>query len=320
MDTSFFPDFSTSGFFNGLCGFAEAGEGRVPVFWETLAAAEEKFVACVVDDGDDDGGVCAGETEVGDAFSGCAGWAVDTGGGGVGGGEGGGGKCRGVCGWTGALEAAVYRQGGVTALSAEGVAHVPVEELAGFGVDCCVAGYEVHGAALLEGEAFVFAGLDQVIALLGQRIFGSDVDGEVGGTLVDGILCFVAEGVVLDGLVQTEEDHLRDEGLGVECLDHLGFRYGIEILANDGLDIFVLDVGEVGLVLCQWLQVVASKELCGWMSESPGQESTVATEEAKAVQGRAFIAFVSFLFVFSGTDVVTRKVVGNFLAKLPRQH
>lgn len=55
----------------------------------------------------------------------------------------------------------------MTTLSAERVTHVPVEELAGFGVDCCVAGYEIHGAALLEGEAFVFASLDQVVALLG---------------------------------------------------------------------------------------------------------------------------------------------------------
>jgi hypothetical protein len=262
-----------------------------------LAAAEEKFVACVVDDGDDDGGVCAGETEVGDAFSGCAGWAIDTGGRGVGGGEGGGGEGRGVCGWAGALEAAVYRQGRVTALSTEGVTHVPIEQLAGFGVDCCVAGYEVHGTALLKSEAFVFASLDQIVALLGQRVFGGDIDGEVGGTLVDGILCFVAERVVLDGLVQTEEDHLRDKRLGVECLDHLGFRCSIRVFADDGLDIFVLDVGEVGLVLCQWLQVVASEELCRWVLESSGQESTVAAEEAKAVQGRACVISVSFLFV-----------------------
>ena len=40
MDTSFFPNLSTSGFFDRLCGFAEAGEGGIPVFGETLAAAE----------------------------------------------------------------------------------------------------------------------------------------------------------------------------------------------------------------------------------------------------------------------------------------
>jgi len=86
----------------------------------------------------------------------------------------------------------------MAALSAERVTKVPIQKLAGFGVDCCVASYEVHGAALLEGEAFVFAGLDQVVALLGQRIFGSHVNGEVRGTLVNGVLRFVAEGVVLD--------------------------------------------------------------------------------------------------------------------------
>lgn len=114
---------------------------------------------------------------------------------------------------------------------------------------------------------------------------------------MNGILGFVAEGVVLDGLVQTEEDHLGDEGLGVICFDHLGFRSSVGVFANDGLDIFVLDIGEVGLVLCQWLQVVASEELCGRMSESSRQKSTVTTEEAKAVQWRAYDVFVSFLLL-----------------------
>lgn len=40
VDTSFFPHFPTSGFFDRLRGFAETSEGGIPVFGETLAAAE----------------------------------------------------------------------------------------------------------------------------------------------------------------------------------------------------------------------------------------------------------------------------------------
>lgn len=175
----------------------------------------------------------------------------------------------------------------MAALSAEGVAHVPVEELAGFGVDRCVACYEVHCSALGECEALVFARLDDVVALLGQRVFGSDIDGEVRSALVYGVLCFVAKGVFLDGLVQAEEDHLGDELFGVVGLDHLGLRGGVGVFADDGLDILVLDIGELGLVLGQWLQVVAEEEGSGRVLQGSREEDIVATKEAKAVQRRA---------------------------------
>lgn len=61
----------------------------------------------MIDHCDDDGGIGAGEGEVGHAFSGCAGGAVDAGGVGVGGGYGGGGQGAGIGGWAGAFEAAV---------------------------------------------------------------------------------------------------------------------------------------------------------------------------------------------------------------------
>lgn len=137
---------------------------------------------------------------------------------------------------------------------------------------------------MLESEAFVFAGLDQIVALLSQRVLGGDIDGKVWSTLVNGILCFVAERVVLDRLVQAEKDHLRNEFLGVECLNHLILRNSIRVFADDGLDILVLNIGEFGLVLCQWLQVVASKELGRWVLESSRQEDIVAAKEAKSVQ------------------------------------
>lgn len=97
---------------------------------------------CVVYYGDDDGGVGAGEGEVGDALAGCAGGpGLDVWFGGLGGGYLGRVWQVGDVVWgAGAFEAAVDGDGWVAALGAEGVAEVPVEELAGFGVD---GGWEV---------------------------------------------------------------------------------------------------------------------------------------------------------------------------------
>ena len=212
-------------------------------------------------------------------------------------------------------------------MSAEGVAHVPVEQLASFGVDGCVACDKIHCSALSESKAFVFTRLDDIVALLCQRVLGSDINGEVRSTLVHGVLCFVAKGVFLYGLVQAEEDHLGDELLGVVGFDHLGLRSGVGVFTDNGLDVFELDVGELGLVLGQWLQVVAEEEGSRRVLESSREEDIVAAEEAKAVERRACdLALISITAVFvelrrkEEGDVITGKVVGDFLAKLPRQH
>ena len=118
----FFVNFSPHGFLDRFGGFGEAGEGGEPVWWPALLSAEEEAVAFRVDDGHDDGGIRAREGEVGDALSGCAEGAVGV-------------VFPGDVFWrAGAFEAPVYGEGGLAAAGAEGVAGVPVEELAGFGV------------------------------------------------------------------------------------------------------------------------------------------------------------------------------------------
>lgn len=80
---------------------------------------------------------------------------------------------------------------------------------------------------------------------------------------------------------------MGDELFGVVGFDHLGLRGGVGVFADDGLDILVLDIGELGLVLGQWLQVVAEEEGSRRVLEGSREEDIVATKEAKAVQRRA---------------------------------
>ena len=137
MNACLFPDLTSSSLLDALGGFTEASKGRVPVLGPALLAAEQDVCVCVVHNGADDGRVCAGEAEVGDAFAGCAGRTsrdVLLGGGG----------CGYLCGFrevdqivggTYAFEAAIDRESRVAALCAERVAEVPVKKLAGFGID-----------------------------------------------------------------------------------------------------------------------------------------------------------------------------------------
>jgi hypothetical protein len=69
-DACFFPDFAADCFFDGLAGLDEACERGVPVFGPTFLTAQEEPFAVVAEDADDDGGVCAGEGEVGEGAAG----------------------------------------------------------------------------------------------------------------------------------------------------------------------------------------------------------------------------------------------------------
>ena len=100
-DAGFLVDFAPDGFFDGLGGFGEAGEGGEPVGGPALLAAEEEFISLGVHYGHDDGGVGAGEAEVADSRPGGAGGAVE----GVGD----------VLWWACAFEARVDGEGGLAA-------------------------------------------------------------------------------------------------------------------------------------------------------------------------------------------------------------
>ena len=124
IHTGFFPDFAAHGFFDALSGFQEASERAVPVFRPSLLAAEQDAFSVGADDGHDNGRVGAREAQVGDAGARCAGRAVA----GVD-------LARDVFGRAGAFEASVDGERAVPAGGAEGVSRVPVQQVAGFGVD-----------------------------------------------------------------------------------------------------------------------------------------------------------------------------------------
>lgn len=121
----FFPHFAPDCIFDRLCGLDESGQSRVPVWREALGAAEEDPLRIAGDNGDDDGGVCAWEGEVGQSGTGGTGGLV-------------GGFALGLSGciggWAGALCARVYGNCTAAAGAAEAVARVPVNEGTSLGI------------------------------------------------------------------------------------------------------------------------------------------------------------------------------------------
>ena len=76
QDAAFFVDFAPDGFFDAFGGFGEACQRGVPVGRPASLAAQEEVSVGGVHYGHYDGGVGAGEAEVGDAFAGYTGGAV----------------------------------------------------------------------------------------------------------------------------------------------------------------------------------------------------------------------------------------------------
>ena len=156
--------------------------------WPAFLAAEEDFRGVVGEDCHDDGGVGAGEGEVGYPLSGCAWWtfgwccwcsAADCAGAGY--------RCH-VSGGTGALHAAVDGEGRLAALGAERVAIVPVDESTGLGVDGGGGCREVHvHAAFDKGEAFGFFTFDEGFGGCFDGAFGCNVKGKEGCALIDSV-------------------------------------------------------------------------------------------------------------------------------------
>lgn len=148
--------------------------------------AEENTRGVGRDYADDDGGVGAGEADVGYAF---AGGTVGTLGGarsGVGRAERRGGEGGKVFGRAGAFCAGVDGEIGLPALGAEGVAGVPVKEGARLSVNGGCGGGEggVH-ATFDKSEVAAFEILDELVGGSGSAASGCDVEGKVGGSAVD---------------------------------------------------------------------------------------------------------------------------------------
>lgn len=136
LDARLLPDLAPHRLLDRLGGLAEAGERGVPVRRPLVLPAEQDLGGVGGDDRHDDGGVGAREGQVRDALAGGAGRPVGGRGRGRGAADGGGEfRAGGILGGTGAFEAGVDGEGWGAALGAEGVAGVPVEELARFGVD-----------------------------------------------------------------------------------------------------------------------------------------------------------------------------------------
>jgi len=124
VDPGLLPHLAPHGLLDALGGLEEARECAVPERGPPLLAAQQQLRAARGDDGHDDGWVGAREGDVRDSRAGCAGgsgWGPERG--------------REVDGWAGSLEAGVYGEGWLPAGGAEGVACVPVEEVARGGVD-----------------------------------------------------------------------------------------------------------------------------------------------------------------------------------------
>lgn len=94
---------------------------------------------------------------------------------------------------------------------------------------------------------------------------GGDVDGEVWCSGVE-VLCLVCQATLVL-LVNAEEDDLRDIVVAVVCLDQLLLVLREGVLADDGSDMVVLNIGKLavaglGAGLNQRLKLVAEEE-CG---------------------------------------------------------
>lgn len=136
VNAGFLVHLSSHSLLDTLSRLRKPSKRRIPVWRPAPLTSEKDLVARVVHDGHDDGRIGAREADVGNSSTRGAGRTfrgID--GCGVGGGQGCCGFTGEICGRTGAFESSVYGHGWLAALGAERVASVPVEELAGFGVD-----------------------------------------------------------------------------------------------------------------------------------------------------------------------------------------
>lgn len=106
------------------------------------------------------------------------------------------------------------------------------------------------------------------------------------GAVVD-IAFFLVREAALDTLVQTQEDHLRNVLLRVVLLNHVGLGLDVRVPADNGLNVAILDVGELRLVLDEGREVLERQNRGGRVLEGGREEDVVAAKEAQAVEGRA---------------------------------
>ena len=150
-----FPYLSADCFLDAFGRFDEAGQGGVPIWGPALLATQEDAAGIRRYNRHNDGGICAGEGQVGNAMSSST-WRAFCGCGGFSGADGSSERSH-VLGGTGAFSAGVDGESGLTALTAEGIASVPVEEGTGLRVNGGFGGGEggVH-SSLYKGQTAGF--------------------------------------------------------------------------------------------------------------------------------------------------------------------
>ena len=82
--------------------------------------------------------------------------------------------------------------------------------------------------------------------------FGGDIEGEEGSASVDG----PCEAAVLLALVEAEEQQLGNGNGGIELRYEFFFGYGVRVISNKGLDIFVGGVCQSPWVMTQGREVI----------------------------------------------------------------
>ena len=76
---------------------------------------------------------------------------------------------------------------------------------------------------------------------------------------------------------------MRDGDVGVVLRYDFFLWFGVGVVADEGLDIFIGGVRYTGGVVPQGREVVEEEERGGWVFEGGGEERVISTEKGDAV-------------------------------------
>lgn len=150
-----------------------------------------------------------------------------------------------------------------------------------------ISSFDVHDSPFGEVESFRLHFLNQLLALVSHARLRCDIDGEIRGPNVL-VLALVLQSIFLF-LVDAQEDHLRHILAAIESLDNIPLMTVVGIAANQGLDVVVLDEGELASTRScvgedERLEVIAEEERGAGVLESLGEEDVVGAQEADTVE------------------------------------
>lgn len=93
----------------------------------------------------------------------------------------------------------------------------------------------------------------------------------------------VVRQTLLVPFVEAEEEKLRDCDCGTVFCDHLLFAFGVGVFADQGLYVGVGDIGEVGWIFGEGVEVVEEEEGRCWVFQRGGEEFMISSEEGDAI-------------------------------------